>query len=81
VPALRLARLTSLPAAKTYGSQRGPHGETGGVRKHEVACDLKVKNWPFWNHDIAGKVILQNSCGYLMLQIAVDILAVMFFIA
>jgi hypothetical protein len=32
-------------------------------------------------HNLAGKVILQNSYGYPMLQIAVGILAVMFFIA
>jgi hypothetical protein len=44
-------------------------------------CDLKDK-FPFWrHHHFAGKVILQNSRGYLMLQIAVHILAIMFFIA
>jgi hypothetical protein len=32
-------------------------------------------------HNLAGKVMLQNSCGYLMLQIVVDILAVVFLIA
>ncbi len=35
---------------------------------------------PFCSHNLTSKVILQNSCGYFMLQIAMDFFAVMFFI-